>query len=61
MLNLSVNLYLLVANLINFDPDITGVVVSFFAVCGKYGILYGLFGVLLCMFIKAATGKERFF
>lgn len=61
MLNLSVNLYLLVANLINFDPDISSVVVSFFGVCGKYGILYGLLGVLIGMFIKAATGKERFF
>ena len=58
MLNLSVNM---IVDLINFDPDITSVVVSFFGVAGKYGILYGLLGVLLGMFIKAATGKERFF
>lgn len=60
MLNLSVNLYLLATNLIDFDPDIVDVVVSFFGVAGKYGILFGILGVLLVMLVRAFTGKERF-
>lgn len=53
MLSLSVNL-------IDFDPDIISVVVSFFAAAGKYGFLFGILRVLLKMIINAATGKERF-
>lgn len=53
MLNLSVNL-------IDFDPDIIDVVVSFFAVAGKYAILFGMFAFLLRMLVRAFTGKEKF-
>ena len=48
MLSLSVNL-------IDFDPDIISVVVSFFAVAGKYGFLFGILGKLLKMMIDAGT------
>ena len=53
-------MYLANANLIDFDPDIVDVVVSFFSVAGKYAILFGLFYMLLKMFISAGTGKETF-
>ncbi len=53
MLNLSVNL-------IDFDPDIVDVVVSFFSVAGKYAIIFGLCAVLMKMLTRAFTGKERF-
>lgn len=52
-LNLSVDL-------INFDPDIVDVVVSFFGVAGKYAMIFGICFVVLKMVVRAATGKERF-
>ena len=54
-------MYLANANLIDFDPDIVDCVVSFFSVAGKYAILFGIFYMLLKMFIRAGTGKEHFF
>lgn len=60
MLNLSVKLYLLATTLIEFDPDIVSVVTSFFGVAGKYGMLFGILGVLLTMLVRAFTGKEKF-
>lgn len=53
MLNLNVDL-------INFDPDIISVVVSFFSVAGKYAVIFGICGLLLKMLTRAFTGKERF-
>lgn len=47
-------------NLINFDPEILDVVLSFFAVAGKYGFYFGIAGYVLRMLIKAGTGKQRF-
>lgn len=52
-LNLSVDL-------INFDPDILDVVVSFFGVAGKYAMIFGIMYVVVRMITRAATGKERF-
>lgn len=60
MLNLSVKLILLAVDLIDFDPDIVDVIVSFFAVAGKYAFLIGISAFLLKMVIRAGTGKERF-
>lgn len=45
---------------VDFDPGILSVVTSFFAVCGKYAFLFGIFRVLIDMIVRAATGKERF-
>lgn len=53
MLNLSVNM-------IDFDPDIVDVVVSFFSVAGKYAMIFGICALLLKMLMRAFTGKERF-
>lgn len=54
MLSLSVNL-------IDFDPDILSVIVSFFGVAGKYAFFCGILAVLTKMLVNAGTGKERFF
>lgn len=47
--------------LIDFDPDIIDVVVSFFAVAGKYAMYFGILGVLVMMVARAFKGKERLF
>ena len=47
-------------DIIDFDPDFLDVIVSFFAVCGKYGMIFALFGILTTMVIKAFKGKEKF-
>lgn len=60
MLNLKSSLYLLAVNVIDFDPDFIDVIVSYFAVVGKYAMIFALFGILTNMFIKAFKGKERF-
>ncbi len=44
----------------NFDPDIIDVVVSYFAVAGKYAMIFGILFFLLRMLIRAFTGKEKF-
>lgn len=44
----------------NFDPDIIDVVVSYFAVAGKYAVFFGILYFLLRMLVRAFTGKERF-
>lgn len=54
MLNLSVDL-------INFDPDIVSVIVSFLGVAGKYAFYIGILARLTKMAVNAGTGKERFF
>lgn len=43
-----------------FDPNVMDAFVSFFAVAGKYGFVFGIFGMLTGMLVKSATGKERF-
>ncbi len=53
MLNLSVDM-------INFDPDVLNVGVSFLATAGKYAFFFGIFGYLIKMLTRAGTGKERF-
>lgn len=53
MFNLSVDL-------MQFDPDILDVVVSFLAVAAKYGGFIGITGFCIRMLIKAFSGKERF-
>lgn len=60
MLNLSAKIILLATTLIDFDPDIISVVVSFFSVAGKYAMIIGILYVLMRMLIRAFTGKERF-
>ncbi|MCI9111531.1 MAG: hypothetical protein HFJ99_03065 [Eubacterium sp.] len=47
-------------DLINFDPDFMNVIVSYFGVCGKYAMIFALFGTLTTMVVKAFKGKERF-
>ena len=47
------------SNLIDFDPNITGIVVSFFAVAGKYAMIVGRLYFLLKMVVRTSTGKER--
>lgn len=46
--------------LIEFDPDILDVVVSFFGVAGKYAMIFGIMYFVVRMVARAATGKERF-
>lgn len=53
MLNLSVDL-------INFDPDILNVGVSFLSTAGKYAFFFGISAFLIRMLVRAGTGKERF-
>lgn len=47
------------SDLIDFDPNITGIVVSFFAVAGKYAMIFGILYFLLKMVVRTSTGKER--
>lgn len=51
---------IIAVDLVDFDPDIIDVVVSFFAVSGKYAFFFGILAVLLGMLIRAGTGKARF-
>ena len=61
MLNLSVRFPIrLAVNLIDFDPDIIDVVISFFSVAGKYAIYFGICYYLVKMVTRAFSGKERF-
>lgn len=61
MLSLSVKAIIqVVVNLIDFDPDIISVVISFFSVAGKYAIYFGIAYLLVKMLTRAFTGKERF-
>lgn len=46
--------------LINFDPDVLDVGVSFLATAGKYAFFFGISAYVLKMLVKASTGKERF-
>ena len=46
-------------NMIEFDPEITDVVVSFFAVAGKYAMIFGIMYFLIKMLTRVSTGKER--
>lgn len=46
-------------DLLNFDPDIVNVVVSFLGVAGKYAMIFGISTVVLKMVVRTATGKER--
>ncbi len=59
MLNLRTSI-LLATELINFDPDILDVGMSFLAVAGKYAMIFGICAYVLRMVIRAGTGKERF-
>lgn len=54
------DLIAMAVDIIDFDPDFLDVIVSFFAVCGKYGMIFALFGILTTMVIKAFKGKEKF-
>ena len=47
------------SDLIDFDPNITGIVVSFFSVAGKYAMIFGILYFLLKMVVRTSTGKER--
>ncbi len=44
----------------SFDPDIINVVISYFAVCAKYSIIFGICAYLIRMLTRAFTGKEKF-
>lgn len=46
-------------DLINFDPDILDVVVSFLGVAGKYAMIIGISVFVLRLVVRTATGKER--
>lgn len=48
-------------NLIDFDPDIIDVIVSFIGVAAKYAFYIGILARLAKMAVNAGTGKERFF
>lgn len=45
----------------NFDPNIMDVATSYFAVCAKYAVFFGIFGFLMKMLTRAFTGKTRVF
>ncbi len=61
MFSLKSSLFLLAINVIDFDPDFLDVIVSFFAVGGKYAMIIALLSILTGMLIKAFKGKEKFF
>lgn len=60
MLNLRNSIFLIATELIDFDPDVLDVGMSFLAVAGKYAMIFGISAFLLRMVIRAGTGKERF-
>lgn len=43
-----------------FDPGLTEVMIQYFAVAIKYGVIYGIAKTLTTMLIKSFTGKEKF-
>lgn len=53
-------MFSLSANLIDFDPDLIDVIISFFAVAGKYAMVIAICVILMTMLIRAFKGKERF-
>ena len=46
--------------LTNLDPNMLDVGVAFMTIAIKYGAIYGIFGTLAIMLIKAFSGKVRF-
>lgn len=46
--------------LVDFDPDLIDIIGSYFAVCGKYAMVFAIFSILTGMVIKAFKGKEKF-
>lgn len=57
MQNLSSSLLSLVYG---FDPEFLDVGKEFFAVAGKYAMIFGIMAYLIRMVVRASTGKERF-
>jgi len=57
MLNLISNINTLAYG---FDPEVLDMGKEFFAVAGKYAMIFGVMAFLLKMVVRASTGKERF-
>lgn len=59
-MNLKNELITMAIEVVDFDPDLIDIIGSYFAVCGKYAMIFAIFSILTGMVIKAFKGKEKF-